>query len=98
MFEFFNGAILVAMAIAFGFTGWRAVHQGHFQAVSESYYGRKAQGLGGICLLAAIIAAVFFVQRLLGILVFGLRGPDLFYILGAGLGAWLTLRYYLKVF
>lgn len=92
--DFIYGAIWLAFIIALGVTGWRAVNQGHFRAVSESYYGRKAQTLGGACLVIAVIAGILFVQRLLGTFLFGLSGSGLFFILGAALGAYLTLRYY----
>jgi hypothetical protein len=92
--EFITGAIWLAAIIALGFTGWRAAHQGHFRAVSESYYGRKAQLMGGACLLIAVVAGILFVQRLLSIAVFGLSGAGLFFVLGAALGGYLTYRYY----
>jgi len=84
--DFLFGAILLALVIAFGITGWKAVNQGVFRAVSASYYGRKAQGLGGICLLAAVVAGFYFLQGLLSL--------RIFFILGGALGAYLTLRYY----
>lgn len=98
MFNAFNafllGAIWLAAVIGFGITGWRALHQGSFRAVSETYYGRTAQNLGAVCLLVAIVAGIFFVQRLLTLLVFGLTAGGLFFLIGAALGAYLTLRYY----
>ena len=92
--EFLYGAIWLALVIALSVTGWRAVHQGYFRAVSESYYGRKAQGLGGACLAIAVVAGLLFLQRLLQSVLFGLSGSGLLFILGAALGAYLTLRYY----
>ncbi len=93
--EFIYGAIWLAMVVALGLTGWRATNEGHFRAVSESYYGRKAQVMGGACLLIAVVAGIFFVLRVLNILVFGLRsGTGLFFLLGAALGGYLTLRSY----
>jgi hypothetical protein len=94
--DFITGAIWLAAIIALGFTGWRATNSGHFRAVSESYYGRKAQLMGGACLLIAVLAAIFFVQRLLAIALFGLSGPGLFFVLGAAFGGYLTYRYYAR--
>lgn len=91
--EFISGAIWLAMIIALGITGWRATNQGVFRAVAESYYGRKAQILGGICLLIAVVAGVFFLQHILSIALFGLAS-GLFFLLGAALGGYLTLRHY----
>jgi hypothetical protein len=92
--DFIYGALWLGLVIAVGFTGWRAVHSGYFQAVSERYYGRKAQGLGGVLLLIAVVAGVLFLQRLLTAVVFG-GGSALFFLLGAALGAFFALRYYL---
>jgi len=94
--DFLYGALWLGLVIAFGFTGWRAVHSGYFQAVSERYYGRKAQGLGGALLLVAIVAGVLFLQTLLNDLLRGLGGDALFFLLGAALGAFFALRYYLR--
>jgi hypothetical protein len=95
--EFIYGAIWLAMVIALGFTGWRATNQGVFRAVAESYYGRKAQLLGGACLLIAVVAGIFFVVRVLQIVAFGLRsGAGLFFLLGAALGGYLSYRYYVR--
>src|SRR5579862_3125833 len=94
--EFIYGGLWLAVIIALGFTGWQATHQGVFRAVSESYYGRKAQTMGGICLLIAVVAGVFFVQHLLSIVVFGLGAAGLFFLLGAAFGGYLTLRYYIR--
>jgi hypothetical protein len=93
--EFINGAIWLAAIIALGFTGWRATSHGVFRAVSESYYGRKAQLFGGVCLAIAVIAGVFFVRQVLTLALFGL-GSGLFFLLGAALGGWLTYRYYIR--
>jgi len=93
--EFIYGAIWLAMIIALGFTGWRATNQGVFRAVSESYYGRKAQLMGGACLLIAVIAGLLFVRQVLGIVLL-LRVDGLFFLLGAALGGYLTYRYYLR--
>ena len=93
--EFINGAILLAAVIALGFTGWRSTSRGQFRAVSESYYGRKAQLMGGACLLIAVIAGIYFVWQLLSIVV--TRNPSgVFFLLGAGFGGWLTYRYYVR--
>ena len=92
--DFIYGALLLAFVIALGITGWRAVNQGVFRAVSESYYGRKAQAMGGICLLVAIGAAYIFLKQLLGLVLLGVSSSGLFFLLGAGLGAYFTLRYY----
>lgn len=95
--DFLNGAIWLAAIVALGFTGWRATKQGVFRAVSESYYGRKAQTLGGACLLIAVVASIFFVLRVLSIVAFGLRaGSGLLFLLGAAFGGWLTYRYYIR--
>ncbi|MBV8083838.1 MAG: hypothetical protein JO247_03390 [Chloroflexi bacterium] len=93
---FLLGAIWLGLIIAFGFTGWRAVHSGYFQAVSERYHGRKAQGLGGALLLVAVVAGIFFLQQLLTDLAFGLSAEGLFFVLGAALGAFFALRYYVR--
>src|SRR5579875_2364304 len=93
--EFIYGAIWLAMIIALGFTGWRATNQGVFRATSESYYGRKAQTMGGVCLLVAIVAGIFFVLRVLTIVQFGLSS-GLFFLIGAVFGGWLTYRYYVR--
>ena len=93
--QFINGAILLAAIIALGFTGWRAISRGVFRAVSASYYGRKAQAFGGICLGAAVIAGIFFVREVLSLAVFGL-GSGLFFLLGAAFGGYLTYRYYVR--
>jgi hypothetical protein len=90
VWDFINGMVILALVIALGFTGWEATHRAYFQAVSESYYGRKAQLMGGVCLLLAIAGGMWFLTQLLA----GRAG--LFYLLGAALGAYLTLRYYLK--
>lgn len=92
--EFIYGALWLAVIIALGFTGWRATNHGVFRAVSESYYGRKAQVMGGICLLIGIVAGIFFVQHLLNIVLFGLGAAGLFFLIGAAFGGYLTLRYY----
>ncbi|HEU0166514.1 MAG TPA: hypothetical protein VFS62_01970 [Chloroflexota bacterium] len=94
--DFIYGALWLGLTIAFGVTGWRAVHSGYFQAVSERYYGRKAQGLGGALLLVAIVAGVLFLRTLLSDLAFGLGGSALFFLLGAVLGAFFAVRYYLR--
>ncbi|GEM_PF-3082216 len=95
--DFISGAIWLAAVIALGITGWRAVRQGHFRAVSETYYGRKAQNLGAICLIVAVIAGILFLQRVLAIvLLFSISQSGLFFLLGAALGAYLTLRYYTR--
>lgn len=95
--DFIYGAIWLAAIIALGFTGWRATNQGIFRAVSESYYGRKAQMMGGACLLVAAVAGIFFVLRVLSIVTFGLRGgAGLFFLLGAAFGGWLTYRFYIR--
>lgn len=93
--DFINGAIWLAAVIALGFTGWRATNQGVFRAVSESYYGRKAQAFGGVCLAIAVIAGIFFVLRVVTIATFGL-GSGLFFLLGAAFGGYLTYRYYVR--
>lgn len=94
--EFIYGALWLAVIVALGFTGWRATNQGVFRAVAESYYGRKAQTMGGVCLLIAIVAGIFFVQRVLSIVLLGLSGAGLFFLLGAAFGGYLTLRYYIR--
>jgi len=101
--DFIYGALWLGLVIALGFTGWRAVHSGYFKAVSESYRGRAAQTMGGACLLIAVVAGLFFLQRLLGFVLLGVNGDGagalgsgLFFVLGAGLGAYLTLRYYVR--
>lgn len=94
--DFISGAIWLALIIALGFTGWRATHGGVFRAVSESYYGRKAQVMGGACLLIAVVAGILFLQRLLAIAAFGLSGSGLFFLLGAAFGGYLTYRYYVR--
>jgi hypothetical protein len=95
--DFIQGAIWLAMIVALGFTGWRATNQGVFRAVSESYYGRKAQLMGGACLAIAIIAGIFFLVRVLNVLRFGLASSTgLFFLLGAALGGWLSYRYYVR--
>ncbi len=53
--EFIYGALWLAAIIALVYNGRRAVTTGHFQAVSESYYGRTAQNLGIACLIVAVI-------------------------------------------
>jgi hypothetical protein len=93
--DFINGAIWLAAIIALGFTGWRATTQGIFRAVAESYYGRKAQIFGGVCLGVAAIAGIFFVLRVLSIAAFGL-GSGLFFLIGAAFGGYLTYRYYAR--
>jgi len=93
--EFINGAIWLAAIIALGFTGWRATNQGVFRAVSQSYYGRKAQMFGGVCLAIAVIAGIFFVLHVLTIAAFGL-GAGLFFLVGAGFGGYFTYRYYAR--
>jgi len=95
--DFIYGAIWLAFIIALGFTGWRATHHGVFRAVAESYHGRKAQTMGGICLLIAVVAGIFFVQRLLSIALLGLSGSGLFFLIGAAFGGFLTLRYYQRM-
>jgi hypothetical protein len=94
--EFIYGALWLAIIVALGFTGWRATNQGVFRAVSESYYGRKAQTMGGICLLIAVVAGIFFVRHVLAITLFGLGAAGLFFLLGAAFGGYLTLRYYTR--
>lgn len=91
--DFLLGAIWLAAVIGFGVTGWQAVHSAHFRAVSESYYGRKAQGLGGACLLLAVVAGIFLLQRILVYVAVGLAA-GLFFLLGAALGGYLMIRYY----
>jgi hypothetical protein len=93
--DFIYGAIWLAFIIALGFTGWRATNQGQFRAVAQAYYGRQAQLMGGACLLIAVIAGILFVQRVLGYVLFGVVS-GLGFFLGAALGAYLTLRYYVK--
>ena len=93
--DFIYGAIWLALVIALFFTGWRATHQGFFKAVSQTYYGRNSQLMGGACLAVAIIAGLFFVRQLLSIVLFGVLG-GLGFLLGAALGAYLTLRYYVR--
>ena len=90
VWDFINGMVVLALIVALGFTGWDATHRAHFRAVSETYYGRKAQLMGGVCLLIAIAGAIYFLTLLIG----GRAG--LFFLLGAALGAYLTLRYYVK--
>jgi len=94
--DFIYGAIWLALIIALGFTGWRATSQGVFRAVSQSYYGRNAQLMGGACLLIAIIASILFVRQVLTIVLFGIFS-GLGFLLGAALGAYLTLRYYRRL-
>jgi hypothetical protein len=94
--EFINGAIWLAAVIALFFTGWRATHRGVFRAVSESYYGRKAQLFGGACLTLAVIAGIGFVWQLLGYAVGGLSVGALFFLIGAGFGGYFTYRYYAR--
>lgn len=95
--EFIYGAIWLAMIVALGFTGWRATNSGIFRAVAESYHGRKAQVMGGACLLIAVVAGIFFVLRVLQVVAFGLRsGSGLFFLLGAAFGGYLTYRYYIR--
>src|SRR5579862_3497225 len=90
--EFIYGGLWLAVIIALGFTGWQATHQGVFRAVAESYYGRKAQTMGGICLLVAIVAGLLFLRRILTVPL----TSSVFFLLGAALGAYLTLRYYVR--
>ncbi len=94
--EFISGAIWLALVIALGFTGWRATNQGVFRAVSESYYGRKAQLMGGACLLIAVVAGIMFAYNVLRIVTVGVLGSGLFFLLGAAFGGWLTYRYFVR--
>lgn len=94
--DFINGAIWLAFVIAVGFTGWRANRYGYFRAVSETYHGSKAQWMGRVCLIVAAVAGLLFLRQLLRIALVGLVGPGLFFLLGAVLGGYLTLRYYVR--
>ena len=93
---FLDGAIWLAAVIALGFTGWRATKRGVFRAVSESYYGRKAQAFGGVCLGLAVIAGVVFTLSVLGYLTRGIGISGLFFFAGAAVGGWFTYRYYMR--
>ncbi|MDE3076288.1 MAG: hypothetical protein KGJ86_12745 [Chloroflexota bacterium] len=97
---FIYGALWFAAIVALGFTGWRAVRNGHFQAVSESYYGRKAQNLGVACLAIDAVVTVLFLRQLLNIVLavvyFRQISGGLFFLLGAAVGGYFTYRYYAR--
>lgn len=98
--DFISGAIWLAAVIALGFTGLRAVRTGHFQAVSESYYGRKAQNFGAACLVVGAIVALLFLLQIFrqieAVVFFGQFVSPLFFFAGAAVGGYFTYRYYAR--
>lgn len=97
--DFIYGALWFAAVVALGFTGWRAVRSGHFQAVSESYYGRTAQNLGVACLIVGAVAALLFLRQLLNIalaMLYFQQISGLFFLIGAAVGGYFTSRYYAR--
>ncbi|HUZ78921.1 MAG TPA: hypothetical protein VMV93_15170 [Chloroflexota bacterium] len=96
--QFISGAIWLAAVIALGFTGWRAIRSGYFQAVSQRYSGRGARNLGLACLIIGAVVGLFFLYQVLqmaeSVVLFGQLVDPLFFFLGAAVGGWFTYRYY----